>query len=125
MKCFYHPQSDAVGLCKHCQRGLCPACACERDGGLACRDRHESQVDQVTALIRRNVQVGVKSRPVSLIAFAIFVVALIVLVNLALNEENPNVRTMLYMLAAFSFVAVLGQVPVLRSMFTRKNSGRP
>jgi hypothetical protein len=50
---------------------------------------------------------------------------LIVLVNLALNEENPNVRTMLYMLAAFSFVAVLGQVPVLRSMFTRKHSGRP
>ena len=123
MKCFYHPQIDAVGLCKHCQRGVCPACASERDGGLACRDRHESQVDQVTALIRRNMQVGVKSRSVSLIAFAIFVVALIVLIDLAVNEENPNVRTMLYMLAAFSFVAVLGQVPVLRSM-VRKNPGR-
>lgn len=121
MKCFYHPQTDAIGLCKHCQRGLCQACASERDGGLACRDRHESQVDQVTALIRRNVQVGVKSRPVSLIAFAIFVIALIVLIDLAVNEENQNVRTMLYMLSAFSFVAVLGHVPVLRSMFTRKS----
>jgi hypothetical protein len=30
---------------------------------------------------------------------------------------------MFYMLAAFSFVAVLGQVPVLRSMFTRKSGG--
>jgi hypothetical protein len=123
MKCFYHPQADAVGLCKHCQRGLCPLCASERDGGLACRDRHESQVDQVTALIRRNVQVGVKSRPISLVAFAIFVVALIMLLDLAVNEENPNIRTMFYMLAAFSFVAVLGQVPVLRSMFTRKSGG--
>ena len=124
MKCFYHPQADAVGLCKHCQRGLCPACACERDGGLACRDRHETQVDQVSALIRRNVQVAVKSRPLSLIAFAVFVIALIILIDLAVNEENQNVRTMLYMLAAFSFVAVLGQVPVLRSMFTRQRPRR-
>jgi hypothetical protein len=59
----------------------------------------------------------------SLVAFAIFVVALIVLLNLAVNEENPSVRTMLYMLAAFSFVAVLGQIPVLRSMFSRKSGG--
>ena len=80
-------------------------------------------MDQVSALIRRNVQVGVKSRPLSLISFAIFVVALLVLIDLALNEENPNVKTMLYILAAFSFVAVLGQVPVLRSMLARK-SGR-
>jgi hypothetical protein len=123
MKCFYHPDAEAVGLCKHCQRGLCSACASERDGGLACRDRHESQVDQVSALIRRNVQVGVKSRPLSLISFAIFVIALLVLIDLALNEENPNVRTMLYMLAAFAFVAVLGQVPVLRSMLARKSGG--
>jgi hypothetical protein len=121
MKCFYHPDAHALGLCKHCQRGLCAACASERDGGLACRDRHESQVDQVSALIRRNVQVGVKSRPLSLISFAIFVIALLVLIDLALNEENPNVRAMLYMLAAFSLVAVLGQIPVLRSMLARKS----
>ena len=121
MKCYYHPETDAVGLCKHCQRGLCSACASERDGGLACRDRHEKEVDQVSALIQRNVQVGVKSRPLSLIAFAVFVIALIVLINLAVNEENSNVRTMLYMLAAFAFVAVLGQVPVIRTMFTRKS----
>ena len=38
MKCFYHPPVDAVGICKNCQRGLCPGCASERDGGLACRD---------------------------------------------------------------------------------------
>jgi len=120
MKCFYHPQADAVGLCKHCMRGVCTACAAERDGGLACRGRHESDVDQVSALIRRNVQVGVKSRPISLISFAVFVTALITLLYLAANEENQNVRPMLYMLAAFSFVAVLGQVPVIRSMFTRK-----
>jgi drug/metabolite transporter (DMT)-like permease len=120
MKCFYHPEADAVGTCKHCSRGLCRACAAERDGGLACSGRHEAEVDAVSALIRRNVQVGVKSRPLSLVAFGVFVTALIILIYLAVKEENPNVRIMLYMLAAFSFVAVLGQVPVIRTMFARK-----
>jgi len=120
MKCFYHPNADAIGLCKHCQRGLCPACGAERDGGLACRDRHETDVDQVTALIRRNIQVGVKARPLTLVTFGVFVIALLVLINLALNEENPNLRTIYYMLSAFAFVVVLGQVPVIRTMMARK-----
>src|SRR3954463_16471933 len=120
MRCFYHPQADAVGTCKHCHRGLCSGCAAEREGGLACRDRCEAAVDAVNALIRRNVQLGVRSRPVSLVAFFVFVTALITLLYLALNEENQNVRTMLYMIAAFSFLAVLGQVSVIRTWFKRK-----
>ena len=76
-------------------------------------------MDQVNALIRRNVQVGVRARPVSLVAFAVFVAALISLLYLALNEENQNVRTMLYIMAGFSFVAILGQVSVIRTMFKR------
>jgi hypothetical protein len=119
MRCFYHPQADAVGTCKHCHRGLCSGCAAEREGGLACPDRCEAAVDAVNALIRRNVQLGVRSRPVSLVAFFVFVTALITLLYLALNEENQNVRTMLYMIAAFSFVAVLGQVSVIRTWFKR------
>ena len=121
MKCFYHPSADAVGLCKHCQRGLCAACGAERDGGLACKDRHETEVDQVTALVRRNVQVGVKAQPLSFVAFGVFVVGVLVLINLAINEENPNLRTIYYMLSAFAFVIVLGQVPVIRAMLARKS----
>ena len=122
MRCFYHPQADAVGTCKHCHRGLCRDCASEREGGLACRGRCEGAVDAVNALIRRNVQIGVRSRPLNLVAFFVFVVALITLLYLAFNEENPNVRTMLYMITAFSFVAVLGQLSVIRTWFKRKSS---
>jgi hypothetical protein len=122
MKCFYHQEVDAVGICKNCQRGICPGCAAERDGGLACRHRCEVQVDQVTALIRRNIQVGVKSRPLSLVALAVFVVALITLLYLATNEINRNVRTMLYVIAAFAFVAILGQISAIRGMFSRKSN---
>ena len=121
MKCFYHPNVDAVGLCKHCQRGLCSACGAERDSGLACRERHETEVDQVSALIRRNVQVGVKAQPLSLVSFGVFVIAVLVLINLAVKEENPNLRTIYYMLSAFAFVIVLGQIPVIRAMLARKS----
>lgn len=44
MKCFYHPETEAVGLCKNCQRGLCPQCLTEYKHGLACKGRCEAVV---------------------------------------------------------------------------------
>jgi hypothetical protein len=99
---------------------LCPVCGAERDGGLACKDRHETEVDQITALIRRNVQVGVKARPLTLVSFGVFLVAMLMLISLAIDEENPTLRTIYYMLSAFALVVVLGQVPVIRNMVARK-----
>src|SRR5258708_9043068 len=105
MRCFYHPQADAVGTCKHCHRGLCRDCASEREGGLACRGRCEAAVDAVNALLRRNFQIRVRPRPLNLVAVFVFVPALLTLLYLAFNEENPNVRTMLYMIATLAFVS--------------------
>ncbi len=79
-------------------------------------------MDAVNALIRRNVQIGVRSRPLNLVAGFVFVAALITLLYLAFNEENQNVRTMLYIMASFSFVALLGQMSVIRTWFRRKSS---
>lgn len=44
MVCYYHPERPAVGLCKHCGRGLCNECAALVDDSLACKSRHEDQV---------------------------------------------------------------------------------
>ncbi len=55
MNCYYHPNQPAVGLCKHCQRGLCIACAADVDGSLACKDRHEEQVHALDTLTARNL----------------------------------------------------------------------
>src|SRR5512140_1915014 len=44
MNCFYHPGEPAVGICKHCGRGLCAQCTALVDDTLACKDRHEEQV---------------------------------------------------------------------------------
>ncbi len=55
MNCFYHPTTSAVGLCKHCQRGLCPECVTVVDDVLACKNRHEEEVHKLEQLTARNL----------------------------------------------------------------------
>jgi hypothetical protein len=56
MKCYRHRDQDAVGLCKACGRGLCPACAAEVGKGLACRRSCEQEVADMNALIDQNIR---------------------------------------------------------------------
>ncbi len=42
MKCFYHPEKDAVGICFACSKGVCKQCAIETHNGLACNDTCEN-----------------------------------------------------------------------------------
>jgi hypothetical protein len=36
MKCFYHPTTDAVGLCSQCQKAGCRSCMSDIGGALLC-----------------------------------------------------------------------------------------
>lgn len=57
MKCFYSPEQDAVGLCKHCARALCLDCHAEIQGLLACKGHCEAEVQLIhdTEQSRRQV----------------------------------------------------------------------
>jgi hypothetical protein len=55
MKCFYHIERDAVGVCKSCQRGLCPDCAIDLGKGIACPDRCEDDVRQLNQLVASGI----------------------------------------------------------------------
>lgn len=56
MKCFLHPHEDSFGICKHCGKGLCPSCAKEVKGGLACANTTcESMVSSVHELVCENL----------------------------------------------------------------------
>jgi hypothetical protein len=44
VKCFHHPDVDAVGLCKACGKGLCRSCAVDMGQGLACANSCEVAV---------------------------------------------------------------------------------
>jgi sulfite exporter TauE/SafE len=55
MRCYYHPEKPAVGICKHCQRGLCNDCAAVIEDVLACKNRHEEEVLAMEQLTARNI----------------------------------------------------------------------
>ena len=56
MHCFNHQDIDAVGVCKHCGKGLCPSCLTDLGYGLACRDSHEQAVENINIFITRSSQ---------------------------------------------------------------------
>lgn len=53
MKCYNHPESDAVAICKNCQRALCMNCAVDVINGMACKDKCESEVKAINELFIR------------------------------------------------------------------------
>jgi hypothetical protein len=55
MICYYHPDRQAVGICKYCQRGLCAEDAAAVDDSLACKGRHEEQVRGLNLLAERGI----------------------------------------------------------------------
>ena len=53
MKCFNHPEVDAVGLCKSCARGLCHHCISEVGTSVSCKNRCEADVAALNELLLR------------------------------------------------------------------------
>jgi len=62
MNCFYHRDKPAVGLCKHCQRGLCLDCAAIVDDVIACKDRHEEEVMALEEMTEQNILKSKRTR---------------------------------------------------------------
>jgi len=82
MNCFYHSETPAVGICKNCNRGICPSCASELDNGIACKSRCESAVLLINELFARNHKVYEKSAAVHVVlgwAMILFAVPLTVI----------------------------------------------
>ncbi len=54
MKCYYHRDTEAIALCKSCNRALCENCAVDVHPGTACINRCESDVTQLNVAIARS-----------------------------------------------------------------------
>lgn len=57
MRCFYHPEKDAVALCKSCGKGVCSDCCVDLGKGVACRGRCEEDARGIIQLIEHNVDI--------------------------------------------------------------------
>ena len=58
MRCFTHPQVDAVAQCSQCQKGICSACAHSTGDATFCSSCFETGLREEIAHAQRNV-VGV------------------------------------------------------------------
>ena len=57
MNCFYHPDIPAIGLCKSYSKGLCKECATDLDHGIACKNKHETEVENLNMMITQNTKI--------------------------------------------------------------------
>lgn len=66
MKCFNHPESEAVAICKACGKAVCQQCVIASDNGMACqqncagslanqKELHVTQVAHFKNLKRMNL----------------------------------------------------------------------
>jgi hypothetical protein len=65
MQCFLHHDIAAVGICRTCGKGLCPACAREIDRGIVCSDACAEFAivnHQIVDRAKRVYSIGVKAR---------------------------------------------------------------
>ena len=68
MNCFNHPNIVAIGLCKACSKALCQECAIDLDHGLACKNKHESDVEDLKLIIEKSTRIYKEAPKNTLIA---------------------------------------------------------
>lgn len=54
MKCFNHPQADAVGQCSQCHKGICTLCAHDLEGATFCSSCFAAGLRDEVARARRS-----------------------------------------------------------------------
>jgi hypothetical protein len=115
MRCYNHPEFEAVGICASCKRGLCKDCAVEVSQRLACRNRCETDVLELLQGTKPSIDItdtplgasirGAYSRPFS--ARAIFVITVgVIFIAWGLVASPPSY-----------FTALLGLVLVVYGVF--------
>ncbi|OOG54349.1 hypothetical protein [Rhodanobacter sp. C03] len=74
MQFFNHHESAAIGMCKHCCKGLCAACATDLGYGLACRELREEQVTSTHAMVTKAARLQSVNRSNKYLGPAFFIV---------------------------------------------------
>jgi hypothetical protein len=114
MNCFSHPQDSAVGVCRVCHRGLCPACAADHGHSLSCKGEHEAEAAAIHALNLRSTKLlKVSKKSMFLGPFFFGVCGLVFLVDGIRKGDIFNFGT--YLGAAFLVFAVAILVANMRA----------
>jgi hypothetical protein len=108
MKCFNHHGTDAVAVCKNCNKGLCVECSVDIGDGIACRGSCEDQVRQLNELIQRNRGASARTGNAyyrNAVLFTLLGLALVYLGADALETNRPPIAFMTIGTALVFFLA--------------------
>lgn len=93
MKCFNHPEVDAVGVCKYCYKGLCKECTRVVESGIYCSEKCANEVAAIWKRIAEDREKTGRDREITQTA-------------LARNQETYIANSRIYRYLA-GFMAVL------------------
>jgi hypothetical protein len=106
MKCFRHPDVDAVALCKQCCKALCAACAVEGQGGTSCGGNCAEEVELQHNLLRAaKPSLGSAAAAITRTAYFLLVCGAAMLV-LGLVDDSTFATTMGAVFLVFGLVAI-------------------
>lgn len=74
MRCFVHHDVEAVGTCRACNKGLCPACASDLGHSLSCRGSCEEKAHVLNSQVAQSSVVLQTQRRNRFFAPAFFII---------------------------------------------------
>ena len=91
MKCFYHNDRDAFGICKACGKGLCLECLEENIGGIFCKnDKNCKHVIELSSYAYKVMEQQKKVNPwLKKIGFIIILICLIIFIVSIFTSPAP------------------------------------
>ncbi len=121
MHCYQHPQQSAVGICKHCYKGLCHNCASDTGDGLACHE-HTQRVNDVNTVIDRSIK-AIKDAPVNVLIAPIFIIMLGIcfVATYFLFSQKTGAFSLFIGITGMIFI-LFGIISIIRNRKIYKNS---
>jgi hypothetical protein len=108
MKCFKHAQTEAVGTCKYCSKGMCSECADDTGFGIACSPQCKEEVLAIKAMMERNK----KAYPMVSKTYMrnTVLLALFAAVFIAFGLAERDSSFLFWFFLVFGFVMLLGAI---------------
>lgn len=77
MHCYKHTETEAIGICKACNKAVCPECAIDTGRGIACSEACVNEIKELNEIVDRSkyvYSIGTSSKlpPTGIIMFAFF-----------------------------------------------------
>lgn len=108
MKCFTHKESEAIGICMNCGKGVCQSCVVISDSGrLACSKACADGLANILAIGRESIEKTARSNFVSAV-FLWVIGAILLLFGIYELMGTGNWKAASYFVIAGPLLLIMG-----------------